>query len=489
MKKSMIFLSSVQKEFREERRAIRDFVRGDALLRRFFDVFLFEDIPASDRKPDNVYLDEVDRCDVYVGLFGNEYGSTDAKGKSPTELEFDRATAKSKTRLIFVKGSDDEARHPKMLKLVQKAGSQLVRRRFEDGPDLTAALYSSLVEDLDRAGRLQTLPFDAAACDQAMMDDLSDDKLRWFLGTARRERNYALSEKTPRETALTHMKLLEGGRPTHAAVLLFGKEPQRFLISSEVKCLHFHGMEVRKPIPSHQIYKGTVFELVDQAVDFVLSKIARSVGTREHGPQAPVAYELPKEAVTEAIVNAVAHRDYASNGSVQVMLFADRLEVWNPGELPPSLTPELLRVPHASIPRNPRIADPLYLVRYIEKAGTGTLDMIARCRDAGLPEPDFEQRGGQWVVTLWRDWLTAVVMDQLGLNETGRKLVTFIKTNKQVNNRVYQDLFHVSKATATRHLEALARKGVIQRIGTTGKGTYYELSKRGLTKGSKGSSE
>jgi len=137
-----------------------------------------------------------------------------------------------------------------------------------------------------------------------------------------------------------------------------------------------------------------VFELVDQAVDFVLSKIARSVGTREHGPQAPMSYELPKEAVTEAIVNAVSHRDYASNASVQVMLFADRLEVWNPGELPPSLTPELLRVPHASIPRNPLIADPLYLVRYIEKAGTGTLDMIARCRDASLPEPDFEQRGG-----------------------------------------------------------------------------------------------
>jgi len=254
MKKSIIFLSSVQKEFREERRAIRDFVRGDALLRRFFDVFLFEDVPASDRKPENVYLDEVDRCDVYVGLFGNEYGSTDAKGKSPTELEFDRATAKSKTHLIFVKGFDDKARHPKMLKLVQKAGSQLVRRRFEDGPDLTAALYSSLVEYLDRTGRLQTLPFDAAACGQAVMDDLSEDKLRWFLGTARRERNYALSEKTPREKALTHLKLLEGGRPTNAAVLLFGKEPQRFLITSEVKCLHFHGTEVRKPIPSHQIY-------------------------------------------------------------------------------------------------------------------------------------------------------------------------------------------------------------------------------------------
>ncbi len=81
--------------------------------------------------------------------------------------------------------------------------------------------------------------------------------------------------------------LLDKGRPSHAAVLLFGKQPQRFLISSEIKCAHFHGTEVAKPIPSYQVYKGTVFELVDQAVDFVMSKINLWVGTREAGLQEP----------------------------------------------------------------------------------------------------------------------------------------------------------------------------------------------------------
>lgn len=159
---------------------------------------------------------------------------------------------------------------------------------------------------------------------------------------------------------------------------------------------------VSKPIPSYHIYKGTVFELVDQALDFVLSKIARAVGTRAAGAQAPVDYELPREAVAEAIVNAVAHRDYTSNASVQVMLFADRLEIWNPGELPPQLTVDNLRRPHASIPRSPRIAEPLFLARYIEKAGTGTLDMINQCAQAGLPPPEFRQDGGQFIQTLWR---------------------------------------------------------------------------------------
>jgi predicted HTH transcriptional regulator len=152
-----------------------------------------------------------------------------------------------------------------------------------------------------------------------------------------------------------------------------------------------------------------VFELVDQALDFCLSKIARTVGTRSEGPQAPVDYELPREAVAEAIVNAVAHRDYTSNASIQVMLFADRLEIWNPGELPPQLTLDNLRRPHASIPRSPRIAEPLFLARYIEKAGTGTLDMIHLCAQAGLPPPEFRQDGGQFIQTLWRPKVTGDV--------------------------------------------------------------------------------
>jgi len=480
--KKRIFVSSVQKELQLERRAVKAFVQNDPLLRRFFDVFLFEDLPASGRRADEVYLGEVGRCHVYVALLANEYGHEDSNGLSPTEREFDLATSKGKARLVFIHGTDDKARNPKMLKLIRKADSQLIRRRFTDIPDLTTALYASLVEYLERSGDLRTAPFDASACERATLKDLAQQKITWFLDMAKRERNYPLPAKTTREKALAHLNLLDNGRPTHAAVLLFAKEPQRFMIASEVKCLHFHGTEVRKPIPSYQIFKGTVFELVDQAVDFVLSKIARSIGTREHSVQAHAEYELPKEALTEAIVNAVAHRDYTSNASVQVMLFADRLEVWNPGELPPPLTPELLRLPHASIPRNPLIAEPLYLVRYIEKAGTGTLDMIARCHDAGLPEPDFEQRGGQWVVTLWRDWLTAEVLAGYSLNERQLQVISHVKRTGSIVNSEHQRLLGVSKRTAHRDLLNLVEKGIFERIGTTGKGTAYVL-RRGATKG------
>jgi ATP-dependent DNA helicase RecG len=292
--------------------------------------------------------------------------------------------------------------------------------------------------------------------------------------------------------ALEHLNLLDRNMPSHAAMLLFGKAPQRFMISSEVKCMHFHGTEVRKPIPSYQIYKGTVFDLVDQALDFVMSKVARSVGTRDKGPQAPVEYELPKMAVAEAIVNAIAHRDYSSNASVQVMLFSDRLEVWNPGHLPPTLTPEKLRHPHPSIPRNPLIADPLFLAHYIEKAGSGTLDMIGLCREAKLPEPEFRQDGGQWVVTLRRP--TGQVTQQVTPQDTGQIDTKLALSRHQVeimhkcqSDKKLVDLMSVigrSDRTKFRHqvLKTLLDSGLLEMTipdKPTSRLQKYRLSEKG----------
>ncbi|MBM3883575.1 MAG: DUF4062 domain-containing protein [Verrucomicrobia bacterium] len=401
MKPLRLFISSVQKEFAEERAALRDYLRGDALLRRFFEPFLFEEVPAADRRADELYLDEVERCDVYVGLFGHEYGFEDAQGVSPTQREFEVATQRHKPRLIFVKGADDKAKHPKMQALLRQAEAQVIRRRFATTAELIAGLYAALVQYLETRQLIRFGPFDASVCAEATLADLSTERIQRFVGVARRARGFPLAEETAARDVLEHLNLLRQGRPTHAAVLLFGTAPQRYLMASEIKCAHFHGTEVQKPIPSYQVYKGTVFDLVDQAVDFVLSKINLAVGTRAESTQAPVAYEMPPEVVREAIVNAVAHRDYTSTGSVQVMLFADRLEVWNPGSLPPSLTLEMLRRPHGSVPGNPLLAEPLYLAKYIERMGTGTGDMIARCRRAGLPEPEFNLTDG-FVTTLRR---------------------------------------------------------------------------------------
>ncbi len=396
-----IFIGSVRREFAREREHLRDYLRGDPLMRRFFEVFLSEDVPASDRRSNDVYLDEVERCEIYVGLFGTDYGFKDADGVSPTEHEFDRATHLEEHLQIFVKGAEGSERHPRMRALIGRAQAGLVRKRFATPAEFVAGLYAALVQYLEAKQLLRFGPFDAARCSGATLDDLNVEGMYRFIRVAWRSRQFPLHEQTPPADLLRHLNLLNKGRLTNASVMLFGRAPQRFLIASEVKCAHSHGTEVAKPIPSHQTCKGTVFELVDQAVDFVMSKVDRSVGTRAVTVQARLAYEIPKEVVAEAIVNAVAHPDCTDNSSVQVTLFADRLEVMNSGRLPPPLTVEKLRVAHQSLPANPLLAESMYLLRYIEKMGTGTVDMIRRCAEAGLREPEFEAGAG-FVTRIWR---------------------------------------------------------------------------------------
>ena len=302
-----------------------------------------------------------------------------------------------------------------MRALIAKASAQVVRRRVENASALTTEVYASLVDLLDRRGALRVPPFDTSGCDRATLADLSRKRIDWFLATARSEREFPLQQRTSTRALLTHLNLQGGDRPTNAAILLFGKDPQRFHRSAETKCVRCHGTRYERPFAAQHNYGGDLFAQADQATDFVLGKIDRSIGERSESPIAPRRYEVPPDAIAEAIVNAIVHRDYHSNASVEVRLFADRLEVWNPGALPGTLTLEDLHADHASIPQNPLLAESLYLTGYIEKLGSGTQKILALCKSAGLPEPSFEQRSGSFVLTLWRDWLTPATIDRLAL--------------------------------------------------------------------------
>jgi predicted HTH transcriptional regulator len=157
---------------------------------------------------------------------------------------------------------------------------------------------------------------------------------------------------------------------------------------------------------------------------------------------------------------------------VQVSLFSDRLEVSNPGELPRGLTPKQLRHAHPSIPHNPLISEVLFLSGYIEKAGTGTTEMIRRCREAGLPEPDFRQVGDQWVVTLWRDWLTPGFIAERGLNERQAKGLELLRQARGITNSEYRKATGAIAKTAARDLDELVEKGILRREGA-GRGVRY----------------
>ena len=165
-----IFVSSVQKEFAQQRLDLKAFLLGEKVLHRFVsEVFLFEELPARDRRVDEVYLEEVERCDIYLGLFGYEYGTEDQQGVSATEHEYNYATQLGKTRLIYVWGDDEKKRDAKMKTLVRKVGDVLIRRRVKNVSALTAEVYASLVDYLDEMDALLVPPFDTSACDSATL--------------------------------------------------------------------------------------------------------------------------------------------------------------------------------------------------------------------------------------------------------------------------------------------------------------------------------
>ncbi len=132
--------------------------------------------------------------------------------------------------------------------------------------------------------------------------------------------------------------------------------------------------------------------------------------------------------------------------------------------------------------------EPLFLTHYIERAGTGTLDIIRLCTGAGLPEPQFRSEGEHFVATIWRDWLTDDVLAGLGLNERQLKAVAHVRAKGEIANSTYQELTGAAKRTAHRDLLDLIEKGVFEKHGTTGKGVVYRMISKGATKGPKGPS-
>ena len=334
-------------------------------------------------------------------MLGANYGYEDSEGISPTEREFDLATELHKDRLIFIKRADKALRHAKEANFIKKAEQCVVRKSFGDYEELRSAVYASLVRYLEENEYLRLLPFDATLHPTATLADIDADKVDVFVERARKKRAFPLSMDAGVERVLKSLNLIDNGKITNAALLLFGREPQKFFPASEVKCVQFYTNTISKPLASYQVFHGSLFEMIDNAVSFVMSHIDARVGERDKSAEVDINFELPIKSVTESIVNSICHRDYTSNGSVQVMLFPDRLEVWNPGRLPFGITAAQLSMPHTSIPANPVLANPLYLAGYIERLGTGTSDMVDECIAMGLKAPEFIQDSNFHAI-LWR---------------------------------------------------------------------------------------
>ncbi len=478
--KYKIFVSGVQKELKAERFAVKSLIDENVLLKEHFRGFLFEDAPAKGKSARSAYLDEVRKCDIYLGILGNEYGAVNKDNMSATELEFREARKKDKEILVFIKGKDSAKRDRRIRKLIAKIRDSekgYVYKRFRDIPEFRNYVYESLIDFLREKGIVGRQVFDSAICEDAGFKDIDEYKVKRFLEIAKGHRNFPLDLNASVVDILTHLNLLKSGKLTNAAILLFGRRPEEYFLQAEVKCLHLHGTEIEKPFDSYHIFKGSIFNQIDNALGFVLDRLKRPV-IPEPGKAATLRpFEIPEFVIREAIVNAVAHRDYYSSAGVQVNVFIDRVEMWNPGKLPPQLTIDLLKKPHPSFPQNPLICEPFYLAGYIERAGSGTLEMLKQCRKSNLPEPEFMQKMGHFIAVIRKDIFTEKYLSELGLNERQLKAVKYVKEKGRITNKEYQTINEISKQMASIDLKGLVDRKIFDRLGKTGRGTEYIMSK------------
>ncbi|MBT9130998.1 MAG: hypothetical protein DDT42_01308 [candidate division WS2 bacterium] len=318
--------------------------------------------------------------------------------------------------------------------------------------------------------------FDSEICEEASLEDIDVEKVRGYVNKAKTERNLKIDEKLPISELLERLELAKNGGLTNAAVLLFGKKPQKFFLQAETRCARFKGIKPIKPFIDMKVFGGDILDQVDKSLNFVLDHISMAVWLVSGQAAREERYEYPPDAVREAIINAICHRDYSLPSNMQIRVFDDRIEIWGCGPLPEPLTPEDLKRKHRSIPRNPLIAKCFFLIKFIEQWGTGTNDMIAACINWGLPEPMFELVTGDLVVTIRKDIFTEDYLKNLGLNERQIKAIEYLKMNKTLTSKKYAELFSITERTARNDLKELINKRVIERKGVSDKTTYYILA-------------
>jgi ATP-dependent DNA helicase RecG len=316
--------------------------------------------------------------------------------------------------------------------------------------------------------------FESRVARDASMEDLDMEKVDRYLALL--QAPYDLS---PQEVLWKRGCLVKRGQrylPTNAGVLLFAKEPSLFFRNCEIIVVRYAGREMADAYLREDI-RDTLPEQIRRAEAFMLANMRK--GARLSRWEREELTEYPLEAVREAIVNGVAHRDYAIKGQeIRVLFFSDRIEFYSPGRLPGHVTID--NIVDERFSRNEVIVQVLADMGFIEKLGYGIDRMIRLMREDDLPPPVFEETAAGFKVTLYghgqrliSDEVDASRWAHLGLNERQEQALAYLLDHKRITNREYRELCSdVSEETVRRDLAELVRRDILVKIGDK-RGTFY----------------
>ncbi len=285
-------------------------------------------------------------------------------------------------------------------------------------------------------------------------------------------------QNTNTKTALQNLNLIDKFNLRNGTILLFGKDPQKAFPQAKVTVGLF--TEDGTEILDHKEFEGNLWEQLTGVINYFQYALRSELkiqidGLSPNELQHKETWEYPLEALRELLINALIHRDYTSQSHIQIRIYPDRIEFWNPGELPPNLKPENLLKEHPSIPRNPLLARIFFYAGFIEQWGTGTLRVIKACQERGFPVPRFENIFGGFRATIYKEKYPLRELEQLGLTSRQLKIIQLLKTYGKVTIRELKKHFpHISDKTLRRDLQNLIEMELIEAIGEK-KGRFYVL--------------
>lgn len=305
---------------------------------------------------------------------------------------------------------------------------------------------------------------------QATWSDIDENAFETYLKISEEKGRLPETNGLSIKEVFEKLRLTENGQLKRAAIILFGKDPRKFYPSTHVLIGRFSKNDA--DLVFQEVEEGNLINLHQAVLKQIHHKfIVKNVSFE--GMYRIEKSEYPIAALREAILNALVHRNYMG-AHTQIRVYDDKITFWNEGTLPEGLSLDSLKRSHSSKPRNPIIADVCFKGGLIDAWGRGTINIIDSCKQAELPEPEFTERDGGFLVTLFQHRLTSEQLARLNLNTRQINAVEYVKKNGRITNKEYKELNKTSDRTALRDLEKLTDLQVLVKEGDK-KGTVYKL--------------